>query len=67
MSKEKIGTALIIIGLVLNFSTIKFPAGLLQVPSARWESDCCFKFKILKKRNNKLINQFQSEITCKLK
>jgi hypothetical protein len=33
MSKEKIvGTALIIIGLVLNFSTIKFPAaGLLQV------------------------------------
>jgi hypothetical protein len=68
MSKEKIGIALIIIGLVLNFSTIKFPAaGLLQVLSARWESDCCFKFKILKKRNNKLINQFQSEITYKLK
>jgi hypothetical protein len=46
---------------ISRISTIKFPAaGLLQVLSARWESDCCFKFKILKKPNNKLINQFQS-------
>jgi hypothetical protein len=52
--KEKIvGIALIIIGLVLNFS-IEFPAvGFIAVAVCAMESDCCFKFKILKKRNNK--------------
>jgi uncharacterized membrane protein len=63
MSKEKIvGIALIIIGLVLNFSTIKFPAaGFYCGASARWESDCCFKFKILKSGiiSNKSISELR--------
>jgi hypothetical protein len=52
MSKEKIvGTALIIIGLVVNFSTIKFPAAgfIAGAVCAMGIGLLFFKFKIFKK------------------